>query len=333
VRTMTVAVASYQRRDPLLRLLRCIRDQALSQPDDWAGVDVVVVLDGSTDGSSEASALLDMPIPLSIEWQPNKGLASARNLGLHLAAGEIIWFLDDDLVPADVSVIRHRLAHEQGPSMLNLGPCTFPPDLPVPPGIRAWWEDFNTRRSLAKRLSRPDEMGVANLSGPTAMFRSVGGFDEDFVGYGMEDYELSARLLKAGAVVHFDSEAVCWHHSSVDETLNRRRRREEGRNTVVLIRKHPELASICFPTGYPTRAMHYLDKLGVRSPRGLVALSAAAAAATPVARRAGHGAAFLSDLALAASFASGIADEDPALLPLAYGRPGSPASEAPHKIA
>ena len=48
--TMSIVIPSYQRRDSLLRLLASI-DEALP---DGCDTEVVIVLDGSTDGSSEA---------------------------------------------------------------------------------------------------------------------------------------------------------------------------------------------------------------------------------------------------------------------------------------
>jgi hypothetical protein len=41
---MTIAICSYQRRDPLLRLLLSLVAQARREPSQWEGIDVVVVL-------------------------------------------------------------------------------------------------------------------------------------------------------------------------------------------------------------------------------------------------------------------------------------------------
>src|ERR1019366_9458993 len=99
MRSMTIAIASYQRKDDAVRLLQGIQNLAEQSPASWEGVDVVVVLDGSTDGSEEAIAALDLTVPLSTVWQENAGLSAARNAGLRAATGEIIWFLGDDLLP------------------------------------------------------------------------------------------------------------------------------------------------------------------------------------------------------------------------------------------
>ena len=52
--SMTVVIPSYQRREAVVTLVRAIERQALDDPAIGRDLDIVVVLDGSTDGSAEA---------------------------------------------------------------------------------------------------------------------------------------------------------------------------------------------------------------------------------------------------------------------------------------
>jgi GT2 family glycosyltransferase len=161
------------------------------------------------------------------------------------------------------------------------------------------------------------------MSGSTQLFRDIGGFDETFVGYGLEDTDFAVRVLDSGTVALFDIEAICWHLSSkFDETENRKRRREEGRNTVRLVTKHPHIANGYFPSTYPSRSNKLLDQLRIRSPRLLLTISwASAIIVVPASRLIGRRSQFFRTLAYDASYAAGIAETEAGLLPRALGRP------------
>ena len=88
---VTVVIPVYQGESRIGRTLERLRAQTFTD------FEVVVVNDGSTDGTSEVvrhAALADPRIRL-IE-QPNGGIASARNCGVEAARGGALAFLDDD---------------------------------------------------------------------------------------------------------------------------------------------------------------------------------------------------------------------------------------------
>lgn len=86
---VSVVIPTYNRATVLPRAL----DSALTQT--FTDLEVVVVVDGSTDGTTELLRTVDDPRLRWIE-QPNAGLPSARNTGIDAATGEWLAFLDDD---------------------------------------------------------------------------------------------------------------------------------------------------------------------------------------------------------------------------------------------
>ena len=85
-RMVSAIITTYNRRGFLEEALQ----SALHQ--DYGDKEIIVVDDGSTDGSWETVKGL----PVRYEWKENGGVSSARNLGIALAQGEYLAFLDAD---------------------------------------------------------------------------------------------------------------------------------------------------------------------------------------------------------------------------------------------
>lgn len=151
-------------------------------------VHVVVVNDGSTEASTlEVLAGLKAQ-GVRVMDQANKGLAAARNTGMHAGRSPYVLFLDADntLLPGGVEAMRATLDHDA--------------DAAVAYGDR---EEFGDRTGLVKqRQGSLAELLVGNRLDACAMIRrsaidAVGGFDEAMRD-GYEDWELWIRMFAAG---------------------------------------------------------------------------------------------------------------------------------------
>lgn len=88
--TLTVIIPAHQAERYIAQAVESVRAQQ------WAGTtEIIVIDDGSTDGTAEAAQAPDV----TLLRKEQGGAASARNMGLHQAAGDLILLLDaDDLL-------------------------------------------------------------------------------------------------------------------------------------------------------------------------------------------------------------------------------------------
>jgi hypothetical protein len=309
---MTISIASYQRREPLLRLLRALDRELAASEALRHDLEIVVVLDGSSDGSQAAVEAETWSVPVRVHWQPNQGLSSARNVGLAAAAGGLVWFLDDDLIPTPGLVARHRHAHDGAPPRIVVGPCRIPADAGAPEGLLQWWDSFYAQLEETGVIDRFDRFTTANASAPAALLTAVGGFDESFVAYGLEDYELAVRLIDAKTPLCFDAEAVAWHPDIPPLSLMVRRERSVGLNTARMAELHPETVDELFPAGQIPSPRRVLCRLRLRGPRSLMIVSRLSFSLSRAARPLHADTARRAELlSRTAAFAAGLADGNP----------------------
>ena len=86
--TVSVIIPTYNRADAVRRAVQSVLDQA------FADHEIIVVDDGSTDGTGAAMAAFGARV--TYVRQENRGPAAARNLGIRRSQGRFIAFLDDD---------------------------------------------------------------------------------------------------------------------------------------------------------------------------------------------------------------------------------------------
>lgn len=236
--TTTVAIGSYNRRDSLERVLRQLDAQTMPRE----RFDVVLVLDGCTDGSAEMARSIEVGYDLRVIEQPaNRGLAVGRNVGAATATGDVVVFLDDDIEPRPTWLAAHAAAHaNRAVDTWVMG--YFPP---VPStnleqqAARVWWEDHFRRKAMPGHRWTMVDMVDGNSSVPTRLFQRLGGFDEDFSGGRRQDYEMGLRLLAAGVPMAYAADAAADHRTVTSLAGDLRTAYAEGWFDALIARKYP----------------------------------------------------------------------------------------------
>ncbi|MBN1137152.1 MAG: glycosyltransferase [Anaerolineae bacterium] len=238
----SVIIPTFQRRDLVLRAV-----QALARQEFDGRFEVIVVVDGSTDGSAEALKVLSVPFPLTVLEQPNRGAAAARSTGVAIARGEILLFLDDDMEADPRLLVEHDRSHHEGADVV-LGHIPLHPDTPhssLSAGISAWAAERCERLTAPGASPKLHDVWTGQLSLSRATFLSVGGFDTRFThdgSYGNEDVDLGYRLVLAGYKIIFNPEAISWHYYAVQPCHCLRRWRQAGHADIRFALKHPDQA-------------------------------------------------------------------------------------------
>lgn len=213
----------------------------------------VVLVD---DGSDPPAALPYEPrFPCRIVRQPRRGfgLARARNTGARAASHPVLLFLDSDVLVESAWIAAHARWHHEISDVVTVAryrdvpldgplggldaeavrgrPRTVADLLAVGPGgrgsaARPGEEHLLRTRSLAARADDPFRALLGgNFGIGRAFYESLGGHDESFRRWGMEEIEFGYRAYIRGALFAPVPEAFAWHQGVRSPE---RRRQEEA---------------------------------------------------------------------------------------------------------
>ena len=234
--SFSVVIPTYQRRDVV-----CDAVRAACAVDYPGTVELIVVVDGSVDGSAEALRAIPCTRGLNVIAQENKGAAAARNRGAREATGEILLFLDDDMICARDILKEHVRMYRTGADAV-VG--DFPTDSASPDGFLSDSVADQEHWQRKGAALTPFDVFTGQLSVRRRVFEELGGFDESFTAdgnYGNEDIDLGARLLERFTLRH-NPRAICRQRTAVGPREYMRRAKSVARADLRFAAKHPHLA-------------------------------------------------------------------------------------------
>jgi glycosyltransferase involved in cell wall biosynthesis len=223
---------------------------------DANGFEVILAEDGSHDFNQ--NMIDEMNLRISVRYyntMKNTGRGNARNLGILHAQGELLIFLDSDMLVKPDYVSQHVKFHQK----------VFPDQMVLQIGLRNLLFD-KTCEDLPNRLNKlilaedychedrhhlfqliSENLGslrsnwlytyTNNISIPKKAVELFGGFDENFKGWGLEDSEFGYRQNRNGVKIMYNPNIEAFHQYH-DEQFTRDKALEWDRNLKYFIGKY-----------------------------------------------------------------------------------------------
>jgi GT2 family glycosyltransferase len=207
--------------------------------------EVIVIDDGSTDGTQQLCQGLSLSFPLIYFRQSNAGAGAARRLGSELAQGKYLLLFNDDTIATPGLLAEHLRAQEEYAlkKCAVLGAFRYPTEA----GKRALTWFLATRPFLFPQVNMKPGFYcqswyfiASNLSIRREAVSGAGSFDPQF--RVTEDTELGARLEQKGYRIRYHPKALAWHdHLTFTAADLIKRARGYAPADLLLFKKHPHL--------------------------------------------------------------------------------------------
>lgn len=302
---VSVIVPTYNRRQILEKCLSALLEQTYPA----ASYELIVIDDGSTDDTRAMVGRMSREreagagsSPIVYRYRQHTSISAARNEGIRIARGELVIFLDSDIVTKPDFIAAHVRVHQEAVLAARRGGGRLDSDEAA--GVESDRAIVHGRVIYTTNLDEPTSekrkltdvsaafFATTNVSIARRWLIEAGLFDEDFTEYGWEDLELGKRLKKLGLRAVRSEEPVGYHFKHEFSVSNlpaiRRKEIERGHMAVLYYRKHPTLSvrmttmlvppffwlvALLTPGGWPDRpgAAGLLDKLHRGGRRAAVA--------------------------------------------------------------
>lgn len=230
---ISVIIPTYNRNQKLQTTIKTLSKQSFPAND----YEIIVV----DDGSPEPVKLPENTHPnlRLIRFDKNQERSKARSTGVDLANGEILLFVDDDLIVQPDFLEHHYRAHQEWNNLIAVGKIILPPEKITEPGVKFRQNLEKNGIPLTRGLvDQPNFATGANMSIKRKLFLKLGGFDPAI--RGIEDQDFALRHTAAGGQIAFLPEAVAIHDDDWLDFFSFCRRQERGSEwQVVFSRRYP----------------------------------------------------------------------------------------------
>ncbi len=214
---LSIIIPAYNKREILHKNLQSIFLEL--QLADFS-YEIIVVNDGSTDGTAELLAQYSANHKaFSAFSTENSGPGAARNFGIRQAAGQVILFLQDDIIVRPGVLNNHYAWHQQYSEAhcVLQGAVFYHPEIITP--FMHWLEHGGPQNRFYRLASGVVQqigfLEAANLSVKRA-FLCAGDltlFAQDLAAF--ENIEFENKLRQKGMQLYYDLQTLAYHYHPV----------------------------------------------------------------------------------------------------------------------
>lgn len=232
---ISIIIPTYNKGSVLGKTLQALQSQTVS----FDQYEVLIVDDGSTDETEAMIAGFASPHTQLYVRQENLGAGRARNHGAELARGDILIFLDSDIILYPDALAVHLAAHDRFDRALMVSRI-LPID-PNPNGV----EDLFFQETMD---FGPDEKEMTwkhtitqCLSIKKRHFLEIGGFDIHL--RRCQDIDFGYRAAQLGFDIRYLPQARAWHNHPLSLRQRCLVERKNHQGFAIFFRKHPGLSA------------------------------------------------------------------------------------------
>ena len=177
----SVIIPTHNRKNILFKTLKALNNQTYSADN----FEIIIINDGSTDGTEEMINNFDSNPNILYKYIEQSGPAGARNRGIEICNGNIVIFIDDDIIVNSEFIDSHVETQQKQEKIIAHGPVIHTNNLDNPKKADKKITDFSSAF-----------FATGNASIKKKYLIEAGLFNEAFDKYGWEDLEMGKRLKK-----------------------------------------------------------------------------------------------------------------------------------------
>jgi glycosyltransferase involved in cell wall biosynthesis len=236
---VSIIIPTYNGANKILTLLDSLEKQTFNN------FETLVIIDGSTDQTE--SILKNSQInlqELKIVKQTNKGRAAVRNRGFGEARGELLIFIDDDMLLEKNTIELHVNHHIKLPNSILSGTAMINKFIDLQNDFYQYRFDIEEKwqlpfkNKLTKISLQKYSFTSGNLSMPRKLFQEVGEFDERLTD--SEDFDFALRAIDKNIPIYHDYNVWAWHCDYINLEAYIKRQKEHYYSLKNLGRMRPE---------------------------------------------------------------------------------------------